>query len=216
MTRMKYPRIPHVRGSNPSSDDLILDKSIFKKFWIVTEKFDGSQMGILVDKGVIRAFNRNTELLHGRTDRQFDELQLWINKRYGKIMLVLSNKYIMYGEWMYHVHTTRYNRLPDLFIGFGIKDRHTDTFVPTYEARKMFREMGLSIVPIIYEGEIKDQHHLLSLITTSTYSPEIMEGIVLHSVDGQTRCKYVTKEFQRSVNNSRHWRSCDRTKNTIH
>lgn len=213
MTRIKYPRIPHIIGSHPGRDDILLDKSIFNNCWIVTEKVDGSQICILVDNGIIRAFNRNTELLLGNSDHQFDELQLWINFNYEAIISFLDNNYTMYGEWMYHQHTVYYNQLSDWFIGFGIKDRRSNEFINTYEARRIFHKMRLSVVPILYEGSVKDIHHLQSLITTSAYSFEDMEGIVLHSLDGQTRCKYVTKAFQDAVDNSRHWRSCDRIKN---
>lgn len=213
---MKYPRIAHVPFSNITDpDDIISDKNIFGMEWILTEKLDGSQMGIQFINNVLEARNRNTKLLSGSMDSQFHILPQWINKNYAALWDMLENRYIMFGEWLFHVHTVRYNALPDWFIGFDLYDKFTNDFIPFFKGRQYMRLHGISFVPVIDVVTLKDKKHLLSYITRSNFGCEEMEGIVLHSSDGKYRFKYVTARFKKSVDESMHWRACKRERNAL-
>ena len=95
--RMKYPRIPHAIGSSVHDDDEVV--SFHKGNWIATEKVDGSQISLTEENGVIRAFNRNTELLLGHSDKQFDMLAKWLEPRYHALAgFMRIGRYSIYGE----------------------------------------------------------------------------------------------------------------------
>ena len=42
---------------------------------------------------------------------------------------ILSEKFILFGEWCYAQHSIFYDRLPDWFLGFDIYDK--DFFLPS-------------------------------------------------------------------------------------
>jgi len=216
MQRMKYPRIGHIQGSNPSSDDIMFKSTIYNVKWFVTEKMDGSQICFtLDDNGQIHAFNRNTELLLGHSDKQFSILQIWINNHYEDLFQLLQT-HILYGEWLFHTHTVYYDTLPDWFLAFGLKDKQTGLFLPPIKTWKDIQQTSICHVPVFYEKkQFQSFEDMMSIIQKSTYGPNKMEGFVLHHLSGQLRCKYVTKQFKDSVDNSRHWRTCTRTQNKL-
>lgn len=116
---------------------------------------------------------------------------------------------------MFHVHTIHYDALPDWFVAFGLFDKEKSTFIPFMKGLGVVEQAGLATVPIIAKTRLKDQDDLLSRVTTSRFGHEMMEGIVLHSIDDTDKVKYVTDTFKRSIDNSRHWRKCNRVKNRL-
>lgn len=213
---MKYPRIPHVKFSRGIfDDDLVFNGSIFGREWHVTEKMDGSQMNFEKDGWEIVARNRNTVVTRGGADRQFHILHEWIANRYQAIIDLIADRYILFGEWLFHVHTVVYDKLPDWFLAFGLYDKETSSFVPFLKGREMIADAGIRLVPLLDTTVIATKKQLLSYIKTSTHGSGQMEGVVLHSIDDAITVKYVTGAFKDSVDNSRHWRSCERTKNSM-
>ena len=214
---MKYPRIPHVTFSRGIfDDDLVFNGSIFNREWHVTEKMDGSQMGTDKEGWELVARNRNTIVTRGGVDRQFHILPAWLKDKYQIISDLVGDRYILFGEWLFHLHTVPYDKLPDWFLGFNLYDTDNEGFLPFLEGRKMISDAGLFPVPLLDTVVIKSKKQLLSYIKTSTYGSAQMEGLVLHSTDGRLVVKYVTGEFKESIDsNPNHWRRCERTRNKI-
>lgn len=174
-----------------------------------------SQTGVQFIDGSIDARNRNTPLLVGNMDRQYHPIPAWIQEHYEALWKLLGNDRILFGEWLFHVHTVVYDHLPDWFVGFGLFDKVAGRFVPFLEGRALMTGAGIAIVPLIETAVIRDKAQLLGYIKISVFGNEQMEGVVLHSIDDSTTVKYVTEKFKHAVDHARHWRKCDRTKNAI-
>lgn len=213
---MKYPRIPHLAFSSVTdADDIVVDKDIFGQPWVVTEKIDGSQTSYEIVDGIVQARNRNTALLSGSMDRQFHRLPAWVQVHYEVLVTLLGDQYILFGEWMCHVHTVHYDRLPDWFVAFGLFDKVTGSFLPFLPTMERLRSLGFSTVPLVFEGVVKDRKMIDSFIKKSAFGSEEMEGVVFHSKDDLERFKFVTASFKTKVDNARHWRTCTRVQNSL-
>ena len=214
---MKYPRIAHVAFSSITDpDDFYTDINIFNREWIVEEKIDGSQTGCQFIDGSPDVRNRNTDILHGGSDRQYHPFPAWFNARYDALWNLLGNQFILFGEWMFHVHTKHYTKLPDWFIAFDMLDKATDAFLPFDDAMQKVTGAGACFVPVLGTVILRDEKQLRSFITTSRFGDEEMEGVVLHSADGKDRVKFVTEAFVDSVDHARHWRwESERKKNRL-
>jgi ATP-dependent RNA circularization protein (DNA/RNA ligase family) len=218
---MKYPRIPHVPFSNITDvDDIVLDDRwmrslFFGEEWVITEKIDGSQTSFEFIDGKIEARNRNTKLLEGGMDRQYTPLPSWISCHYDDLWQMIGNGLILFGEWMFHVHTVEYSSLPDWFLCFDLYDKNRASFLPFESAMETCRHHGFATVPIITRTVIRSKEHLLSYIGKSAFTSGQMEGIVMHSIDGNTHVKLVTEAFKNAVDMERHWKVCTRVKNAV-
>jgi hypothetical protein len=213
---MKYPRIAHIQCSHPTDDDIITKEQLFPQEWIATEKVDGAQLSIEFEKNELKVANRGTPLLQGSMDRQFHILPSWIYPKRDLLYNLLGHKLILFGEWLFNKHTVVYNKLSDWFIAFDLYDKETSKFLPFDEMCLKIENIKLIHVPIIYRGIIQSEKHLFSLIKQSQFGNEDMEGIVLHSFDGQKHYKYVTEKFHESIDTSPlHWRYKTRQQNQL-
>ena len=215
---LKYPRIAHVPFSSKTDpDDFFTDLDIFGKEWIVTEKLDGSQIGIQFVGGAPDVRNRNADILHGGADRQFHPFPAWFSARYDAMWNLLGDDYVLFGEWLFHVHTAQYDTLPDWFVAFDMLDKHTGEFLLFDDAFRRSVSAGLAFVPVLGRDVIHDEKHLLSFIARSTFGSGDMEGVVLHSPDGKARVKYVTPAFKAIFNeHPRDWRwEPERERNSV-
>jgi hypothetical protein len=205
---MKYPRIAHVPFSSKTDpDDFFTEMEIFGREWIVTEKVDGAQISAQFIDGAPDVRNRNTDILHGGADRQFHPFPAWLAVHFDALREMLGDRYILFGEWLFHVHTEHYTSLPDWFMGFDVLDKETGEFLPFDEATRVIESAGLRHVPVLGKAIIKDEKHVRSFIGKSSFGDVEMEGVVLHSADGKDRVKFVTERFVQQVNDHpREWR----------
>ncbi|KAJ3260341.1 hypothetical protein HK103_000976 [Boothiomyces macroporosus] len=154
----KYPRTRHLINLGAATrDDLVLAESDTKPFFdplpgtIVTveEKIDGANLGLRLDRdGEIVAQNRNHTLTDAAHD-QFKLLPSWINKNRRDLMSILANDRIIYGEWMYALHSCSYNKLPDYFIVFDMYDIATNSFLSRAEFDFLLSKTSLTPCPRI-------------------------------------------------------------------
>lgn len=214
---MKYPRIAHLSYSTVTDpDDIVSEADINGMPWIVTEKIDGSQTGLEMVNGRIEAWNRNTALLGGGMDRQYHPLPGWIATRQVALEALLGDRIILFGEWMFHVHTLVYNRLPDWFIGFDLYNKKGNAFLPFHESMAMMQQAGLSTVPILFDGIVHGRKDVEGFIKQSAFGDCMMEGVVLHSPDGMLHYKYVTLAFKQQMDAvKQHWWKGERRKNVL-
>ena len=215
---MKYPRIAHAPSSSlVDADDFFTDAKVFGREWIVTEKVDGAQMSIQFNDGDPDVRNRNTDILHGGADRQFHPFAAWLAAHHDALRAVLGDRRILFGEWLFHVHTEHYTTLPDWFIAFDVLDKETGEFLPFDEARSAVTGAGLAFVPVLGRAVLRDGKHLRSFIGKSSFGDIEMEGVVLHSADGKERVKLVTQRFKKQVDDHpREWRwEANRERNSL-
>jgi RNA ligase len=83
---------------------------------------------------------------------------------------LLSDRYVMYGEWLYAKHTVFYTDLPHYFMEFDIYDKYTDTFLST-QRRRIFLAQSpfVASVRVLHEGPVPDVQALRALIGRSHF-----------------------------------------------
>ncbi|MEM7104134.1 MAG: RNA ligase family protein [Bacteroidota bacterium] len=172
---LKYPRTHHIEGSKeqPGDEDLncVPFSHLTNKYLVIEEKLDGSNSAVSFnDHGELRLQSRGHFLTGGPRERHFALFKTWGNTHFSALHEVLSNRYIMFGEWLYAKHTIFYTHLPHYFMEFDIYDKVTELFLST-KARKALLE-PLSIiqsVPVLFEGQLESIEEMKALVGPSNY-----------------------------------------------
>lgn len=137
----KYPRTRHLEGSREQSGDENLTcvklEEIKDKFLVLEEKVDGANCGISFNSnGKMFLQSRGHFLNGGYGERQFDLFKLWAGCFEDQLRRLLTDRYIMYGEWLYAKHTVFYDKLPHYFMEFDIFDKKERRFFSTRKRRE--------------------------------------------------------------------------------
>jgi len=185
---IKYPRTAHLENSGISKDDtdeVILFKDIFNKFLVIEEKNDGANTGISFNKDCELLLQCRGHYLKGRGDwPEFNQFKVWGNTYKDQLFDILTDKYIMYGEWMGTFHSVFYNKLPHYFMEFDIYDKKNKVFLSTSKRREILEKSDVKInsVRVIKEGIFTNKEDILSCVGVSKFvtenSPFILENIL--------------------------------------
>lgn len=145
----KYPRTRHLEGSREQIGDEDLKcvklEEIKGKYLVLEEKVDGANCGISFGgDGKMFLQSRGHFLNGGYGERQFDLFKLWAGCFEDRLLRLLEDRYVMYGEWLYAKHTVFYDRLPHYFMEFDIFDKKEMRFFSTRKRREF-----LSAAPFI-------------------------------------------------------------------
>lgn len=81
-----------------------------------------------------------------------EKISEWLIKHEDNIFDVITNEYILYGEWCYMKHSVYYDALQDWFVGFDIFDIKKEKFLSVNIRDKMFSNMGIVSVPQLGKG----------------------------------------------------------------
>lgn len=175
---IKYPRTPHLEGSSLQAGDEDLSQapysSIAGKFIVVEEKMDGANAGIrFTGDAELRLQSRGHYLTGEGREKHFRLLKSWANAHEEHLFEILSDRYLMYGEWMHSKHTVFYDWLPHYFLEFDLFDTHSKTFLSTGARRELLAGSPVVSVPVLYEGIApRHQKDLLALIKPSLAKSE--------------------------------------------
>ena len=188
---IKYPKIK-ILGDEENAG--ILDGHI-----IIEEKFDGANMRILLTINGRTFGSRNRELeLQG--EKQFTRCINYVNDKLdthkAEIEYIIE-KYgsvILFGEAALR-HTIGYDfeHIPP-FLGFDVYVIATHTFLDREDKVRIFENLGLEPIKLIYEGPYTDES--LLEIPKSAYYDGKSEGIVIKSFDTQLFAKKVDECFK--------------------
>lgn len=195
---VKYPRTYHLDWSDCVGDDdrIIGDMSRFiDQRVIVTEKLDGENTTLYND------------YYHARSvDSKNHPSRNWAKALHAKFAHDIPKGYRICCENLYAVHSIAYKNLESYLYGFSVWN-DKNICLSWDESVEWFQLLGLSIVPILYDG-IFDQQKIQSL-----YNPKrdwkITEGYVMRIADpfgyGEFRkcvAKYVRAKH---VTTTKHW-----------
>ncbi|MDH3742229.1 MAG: RNA ligase family protein, partial [Hyphomicrobiales bacterium] len=181
----KYPRTHHLQGSRlqPGDEDLAAEpvSVLHGHHVVVEEKLDGANCAISFDeRGGLLLQSRGHYLTGGPRERHFELLKNWASGLANQLLPVLTDRFIVYGEWMYAKHTIYYDRLPHYFMEFGVFDCQRDCFLSTRARRKLLCGLPLCPVPVIHEGALKKVDQLHELIGPSTYKSGSWRDALAH------------------------------------
>lgn len=220
---IKYPRTPHLFGSKGTDDDRhmgVKDSAAFiaNPSLIVEEKLDGTNVGIhFASTGRMVLQCRGHEITEGMHP-QYDLFKQWVAVKRPVLEAMLTNRFILFGEWLYAKHSVFYHALPHYFFEFDIYDKEEGCFLSLERRLAILDGTGVHTVPVVHTGTAKHER-LLEIITESAFQAEFenpltgstdarMEGLYLRiEADGTAtgRAKIVRPEFVEKVKQSEHW-----------
>ena len=171
----KYPRTRHLAGSRLQVGDHDLAAVPFAdikgRHVVVEEKVDGANCGLRFDPGgTLRLQSRGHTLTGGPRERQFDRLKQWASTIEGELFDALTDRYVMYGEWMFAKHTVFYDALPHHFLEFDVLDTTTDTFLDTPARRELLAAVPVTPVPVLWSGVATTLAELTAHVGSSAFA----------------------------------------------
>lgn len=175
---IKYPRTPHIRGSKIQKGDedlkTISFEEVLNKYIVIEEKVDGANCGISFDKnGKMYLQSRGHFLNGGYSERQFDLFKVYASAYKQKLYRLLSDRYIMYGEWLYAKHTVYYDELPHYFMEFDIYDKKENKFLSTKRRKEMLKDYKfIYSVLVLFEGKVKNFKDITRYLTKSNFKSD--------------------------------------------
>jgi len=154
-----FPRTKHLVNLGAMGDDDIEAEDPTKflmcgqagDYLTVEEKIDGANMGFRLgeDGYSIEAQNRS-HVVHSKYHEQFRKLDKWIQDHTDALRRVLRDgNLILYGEWVYALHSTSYSHLPGHFIAFDLRCVLTNTFVSRSELEAILQGTGIPLTPLL-------------------------------------------------------------------
>lgn len=182
----KFPRTPHIKGSNIQKGDEDLKQISFDQFegkhLIIEEKIDGANTAISFDSdGNMLLQNRGHLLSGGYKEKHYSLFKQWAMIWKDALYEVLKDRYIMYGEWMYAKHTVYYDALPHYFIEFDIFDKKNNIFLDTSSRRELLKDLPIKSVPVLKEGVFNSFDEIIDLIGKSNYISDQNKDNLIHS-----------------------------------
>jgi RNA ligase len=181
---IKYPRTQHLQGSRLQAGDEDLSQvrladleagvsSGGKLIW--EEKVDGANVGISFDENYeLMLQSRGHVLRGGPREKQFALLKAWADSLSGPLLEVLTDQYVIYGEWMFAKHTVFYDRLPHYFLEFDVLDKSSGLFLSTAARRTLLAALPLASVPVVHTGALP--------ATTSAASLKALRALIKPSL----------------------------------
>lgn len=222
---VKYPRTPHLFGSQGTSDDKHMGEEASLQFisdpsLLVEEKIDGTNVGIHFRTESQMSLQCRGHLITAGMHSQYDLFKQWAEVKRGLLFSILKDRFILYGEWVYATHSIHYTLLPHYFFEFDIYDKADQRFLDYQTRMKILDGTGLKTVPIVHTGPLTVKQ-LPGLIIDSTFGSQFehpvtgkidkrMEGLYLRTEDqGEVsgRSKFVRPEFTEKVKQSSHWQN---------
>lgn len=208
---VKFPSTPHLAVLDGATvrDDKVLTPVERDRFldhdMIVEEKIDGANLGISFDStGVIRAQNRGSLLREPMTG-QWKKLPEWLAIHSDRLFDVLTDRYVLFGEWCYAKHSIFYDRLPDWFVGFDVFDSQANQFICRDARDRLLASLQLYVVPCLASGRLTLGEIIMSL-GQSHFGSAPAEGLYLRFDEdnwlGQ-RAKLVRPGFIQAI--AEHW-----------
>ncbi len=220
---VKYPRTPHLFGSRGTDDDKHMSEAESLRFiadpsLIVEEKLDGTNVGLHFEANGEMVLQCRGHLITEGMHPQYDLFKQWAAVKRNVLEAQLTDRYILFGEWLYARHSVAYRQLSHYFYEFDIYDKQAEGFLDLEQRIILIEGIGIETVPVIHTGRL-DREDLADLIGPSQFDSQfenpvtkrtdgLMEGLYLRTeANGAVtgRAKFVRPEFVEKVKQSTHW-----------
>ena len=168
---IKLPRTLHIEGSRlpqgKADPDAVQFTKLAEQFLVVEEKVDGTGVSIFFDDHLAFQIWHRGGLAYGK---EFAPLFKWVDLHQDQLFDLLSDRYLLFGEWMLHKHTIFYDCLPQYFLESDVYDRQKDIWLSTMARNNLlFKQSFIRQVPVI--GALKPTRldQLTNLVGESLY-----------------------------------------------
>lgn len=183
---IKFPRTRHVQNLGAATrDDLVMTAQEVEMTFLhhelfVEEKIDGANMGISIRNNILCAQNRS-HFVSSTYHSQFKFLDKWMAKHADDLWKILeSDRYVLYGEWVYAKHSILYKDLPDWFVAFDYYDKLERKFWSRPRLEKLLEGTSIQLIPLIARSTFNSAEQLRALAQTpSQFYSGPVEGVYL-------------------------------------
>jgi hypothetical protein len=194
-----FPRTPYLwlPGDKSPSDEWVARAEILE--WlsqpiVAEEKLDGANVSLWLEDDLIRTSSRGGVNAMDR-GRQLGRLRAWAAEKNESLRAILKNGWVLYGEWLWVTHGTRYDLLPDWLIVLDLW-HPAWSFAPIDIRDQRATGHGLHVPPRLFEGSVSSGLELTRLFGRSAFSTTARrEGLFLRRSDG-ARCKVVDPTYK--------------------
>lgn len=172
MTHKKFMDIERIKENNVNG---------FEKgdYIVIQEKLDGSNAAIRYDPetDTIVAQSRKNILGLENNLRGFWEWTQTLDKELVKS--VLGDKLIAFCEWLVP-HSVKYpSEKYNHAYFYDVYNTETGKYLPQNGVKEIISKLGLTYVPVFYEGEFISWEHCMSFVGKTEFGGEYGEGIVV-------------------------------------
>ncbi|KAL6060352.1 putative DNA ligase III [Balamuthia mandrillaris] len=215
----KFPRTPHVAGSEVVDDDEVVGESALFSMVenkdvtvVVQEKMDGTNVSVHFEEEWVPVAQKRSGIIGTGEKRQYDVFRNWVNENMEGLFAVLGTDYCLFGEWLWCKHAVGYDSLPSFFLCFDILDKRTERFLCYKKVRQMvggryemvptLLELDAAATPSMTPAQRRQRlEGLLAEVQRrkSQHGGEVMEGLYIRFEDAQhvvDRMKLRRKTFQ--------------------
>lgn len=195
--KFKYPRTYHFDFSQGmTSDDKVLQSydNFIGNDIVITEKMDGENTSL---------YNNG---MHARSiDSGYHSSRTWVKSFHSSIAHLIPDGYRICGENLFAKHSIHYNDLRSYFYGFSVWQ--LDYCLPWLETMTWFNFLGITSVPVIYEGKfdidiVKDIADNLDTTKHEGFVVRLASGIMMSDFE-KSFGKWVRKNHVKDTDE--HW-----------
>ncbi|MGV4321121.1 RNA ligase family protein [Bacillus mojavensis] len=160
---------------------------------VVQEKLDGANASFMRDGNTIRAFSRLTELNEEDNLEGFYQFSQTLNPE------ELVNGFVYFGEFLTERKVEYPEQHQKKFFLFDIYNPRLQRYLPFRDVKREAERLGLSLVPVFYEGEYVDKNHLQSFVGLTKMGAKVGdkentgEGVVVKHAEGKTQSQKFVK-----------------------
>ena len=173
MDSPKYNRTFHFPWSKGCTNDDKMATSVeglIGTSIVITEKMDGSNTSLEAHGCFARTH------AGAPTHTSFDGLKAL----HSSIKYKIPNKYQLFGEWCFALHSIAYSKLPGYFLMFNIRELNDE--IPhmwlSWDAVELWaQEIGVSTVPVLFRGKVNSEKELKELTESLMIEPSVCGGI---------------------------------------
>lgn len=210
MSSPKYNRTFHFPFSpGATNDDKIASSmnSLIGVPIVLTEKVDGSNTSLESDGCYARTHSG------APTHKSFDMLKVL----HASVKDIIEPGTQIFGEWCYARHSIEYIALPSYFLLFGVRYLNADELSHRWgswtDVEMWAGDIGVSTVPVLYTGVVKDDSELKELVQSFMNEPSacggIREGVVARVAEGFNDDEFSSSVLKcvrkNHVNTDAHW-----------
>jgi hypothetical protein len=168
---MKLPRTLHIEGSRlaegQTDPDAIQFSKLCGEFLVIEEKVDGSGVSISLDTHWDLQIDHRGSPATGKEYRLLHE---WAENHWEDLLDLLGERYVLFGEWMYHKHTIFYDKLPAYFLESDVYDKDKGIWLSTSARNSLLsKHKYIQRVPVISAFKPSAMWQITGLVGRSKY-----------------------------------------------
>ncbi len=192
---MKLPRTLHIEGSRlapgKNDPDAIPFSKLQGQFLVIEEKVDGSGVSIALDNSL------NLEIDHRgspASGKEYWQLHEWAENHWEDLVLLLGERYVLFGEWMKNKHSIFYDNLPNYFLESDVYDKERKIWLSTSARNSLLsKSRFIKRVPVLATIKPSSLSQITGLVGASNYqTPDWKKAL-------QSKCNMLGMDYVRTL-----------------